>query len=151
MDRNLTRENVKDVLLDLFPNGTPPNDPSIGFATMFDFYRNYRAAEALPITEDGDMLIFQFGTYDWGQGMMFNLVLTRQLIFPDVDQPILWQLNLSYLYDPEPQLDALSGTGDWINDPNNLDHQLEDVMNSEAVSAGLSRRPIKVDVDWVEV
>src|SRR5262249_38857115 len=50
--------------------------PNVGFAEMFAFYHDVRPVDCLPVDSDGDMLLYQWGTYDWGQGKYFNLNLT---------------------------------------------------------------------------
>src|SRR5688572_20396299 len=42
-------------------------DVAGGSAAMLDFYQDHRPADCAQIP-DGDMLLFQWGTYDWGQG-----------------------------------------------------------------------------------
>jgi hypothetical protein len=42
-------------------------EPAEGVELMLAFYRDERAA-GCPIDADGDMLLFQWGTYDWGEG-----------------------------------------------------------------------------------
>jgi hypothetical protein len=48
-------------------------------SAMIIFYRDLRA-EDCRFESDGDMLLFQFGTYDWGNGPRFEFDVTRQLI-----------------------------------------------------------------------
>ena len=59
-------------------------------AAFFDFYRDERA-EGCAVDEDGDMLLFEWGAVDWGEGEHFELSLARQLIFGPGDGKI-WQL-----------------------------------------------------------
>jgi len=49
---------------------------------------------------DNDMLLFQYGVYDWSDenGKHFEFDITRQIRVPDEDEP--YQLNLSLLFDP---------------------------------------------------
>ena len=51
--------------------------------------------------EENDMLLFQYGTYDWGNefGKHFMLDITRQFINPDEDEP--YQLSFTLIYEPE--------------------------------------------------
>ena len=51
-----------------------------GFDAMLAFYREVRA-EGYDLARDGDMLLYQWGTYDWGRGKHFELSMTRQLLF----------------------------------------------------------------------
>ena len=51
---------------------------------------------------DSDMLLYQYGTYDWGDelGKHFSFDITRQFIEPEEDEP--YQLSFVLIYDPEP-------------------------------------------------
>jgi hypothetical protein len=53
-----------------------------GIEAMLDFYRNTRADDC-SLDDDGDMLLFQWGTSDWGKGPEFDLGITRQFIRGD--------------------------------------------------------------------
>ena len=41
------------------------------------FYTEVRASRVADETEDGDMLLFQYGSYDFGNGLDFHFDLTR--------------------------------------------------------------------------
>ncbi len=53
--------------------------PADGIDLMTSFYLEERA-EGCGIDNDGDMLLYQWGTYDWGEGESFEFDITRQLI-----------------------------------------------------------------------
>lgn len=53
--------------------------PTQGINLMLDFYSDERA-EGCQIEEDGDMLLFQWGVYDWGEREHFEVNITRQFI-----------------------------------------------------------------------
>jgi hypothetical protein len=63
--------------------GLHPRDLNLadGCEALFDFYRDLRPrGRVFEQQEDADMLLFQWGTYDWGKGEHFSFNLTRQLI-----------------------------------------------------------------------
>ena len=98
--------------------GDPIEDLSVrdGFGRMIEFYRTHRIDGAEDESRDGDMLLLQWGTYDWGQGPSFQLNLTRQLVFPigEMDQE-LWQLLLTFHYEPGSETEALGRGNDWCH------------------------------------
>ncbi len=51
--------------------------------------------------KEADMLLFQYGTYNWGNefGNHFSLDITRQFIDPEQDEP--YQLSFTLIYEPE--------------------------------------------------
>jgi hypothetical protein len=62
------------------------------------------------------MLLFQWGTYDWGSGKHFEVDVTRQVIFPDeADDDALWQLHLTYRAAPSPERTALGSGNRWCS------------------------------------
>src|SRR5262245_12746457 len=82
-----------------------------GFDTMLHFYRDVRA-NACPFEQDGDMLLFQWGTYltlhpDQLMDEASNLNVTRQLIPEGAQDDDIWQLALNFDFEPIGELRAL--------------------------------------------
>lgn len=54
---------------------------------------------------DGDMLLFQYGVYDWGSGRWFEVRMVRQFIVESwrrhPDYARMEQLDLTLFYPPE--------------------------------------------------
>src|SRR5690554_5476422 len=69
--------------------------PDAGLRALIDFYANVRADGYDP-GADEDMLLFQWGTYDWGEGERFEIDLVRQVMVNEA----IWQLHLTYRYPP---------------------------------------------------
>lgn len=61
---------------------------------MAEFYHIHRA-EDCEVDEDGDMLLYQWGTYDWGAGRWFEINITRQFIPSDGAEDEILQLSLT--------------------------------------------------------
>ena len=59
--------------------------PSAAVKLMTEFYQCIRA-DNCALEAAGDMLLFQWGTYDWGNGPFFTYNLTRQFMFPETFQ-----------------------------------------------------------------
>jgi hypothetical protein len=78
-------------------HGTP--SPTEGVLAMLAFFADVRADDCDPATGH-DMLLFQWGTYDWGKGKHDEVDITRQFISPvapeDEDDDTIWQLSLTY-------------------------------------------------------
>jgi hypothetical protein len=88
-----------------------------GFSMMLDFYRLQRADDCL-IEADGDMLLFEWGTYDWGSGEVFSMKLTRQLIGDiDGEDEDIWQLSLVFRFAPTARLRNLGSGNQWCPSP----------------------------------
>jgi hypothetical protein len=90
-----------------------------GFEALLDFYGDMRA-EGCAFEEDGDMLLFQWGTYLTLRPGEFadevsNLNLTRQLIPEGGEDDDIWQLALNFEFEPTSQLRALGNGDRWCH------------------------------------
>src|SRR5689334_3955432 len=82
--------------------------PIQGISLMINQYRHERA-EGCPIGKDGDMLLYQWGTYDWGHGERFEINISRQFIeSTDDEQGTMRQLSLTFRFEPDEALRDLS-------------------------------------------
>ena len=86
---------------------------------MTGFYREERA-EGCAVDGDGDMLLYQWGTYDWGEGESFELDITRQLITGGEDDDI-FQLSLTFRFRPTAALRELGASNRWCHSPDELE------------------------------
>lgn len=125
-------------------------DPADAFSRLIDIFEAERIPGALPEHEDGDMLLFQHGTYDWGSGPGFDLELTRQLVFgpDDPDETEIWQLRLVYRYDPEPALAELGRHSRWFHSPAEASAARAHIAASPALRACRGRMPTEAAIEW---
>ena len=93
-----------------------PRTPRAGIESMIAFYNGVRF-EDVDLESDGDMLLFQWGTYDWGNGAMFEIDMTRQLIATNGEDDDIWQLHLTYRFAPSEALGALGKGNRWCARP----------------------------------
>ena len=86
--------------------------PAQGVSEMLKFYCGIRAEGCT--SADGDMLLFQWGTYDWGAGLHFEVDITRQFIAVHLeDDDAISQLHLTYRYLPIPVLNECGSGNRW--------------------------------------
>lgn len=98
-------------------NGLRPSD---GIRLMLDFYRTVRA-EGCDMERDGDMVLFQYGTYERHGSQRFELGVARQFITEGAEDEDIRQLSLTFEFDASPGLAAL-GSGDrWCPSPDDVD------------------------------
>jgi len=91
---------AKSRFVDRLENGGQSLDaltPAAGIEAMLAYYAEERV-DGCPLDEDGDMLLFQWGTYDWRDGPAFEVSIVRQFIVTDDEEPR--QLNLRFRYAP---------------------------------------------------
>ena len=91
--------------------------PRDGIEQMLSFYRSMPASGCAG--PDGDMLLFQWGTYDWGEGRHFEIGITRQFIEQDAgeDDDAISQLSLTYRFEPTPERVTLGDGNRWCHGP----------------------------------
>lgn len=102
--------------------------PSAGIEPMLCFYRDERA-EGCPFEGDGDMLLYQWGAYDWGEGTSFELDITRQFIIPG-DEDVVEQLALTFRFPPASVPDGLGAGNRWCRTPEGLPELREFIEGS---------------------
>jgi hypothetical protein len=84
---------------------------------MLDFYARVPAS-GLAATE-GDMLLFQFGVHDRGDGEHFEFNITRQFI-TDGEDGDMSQLRCTVYYEPTTTLRAIGSGNRWCGSPDGL-------------------------------
>ena len=133
-------------------SGTPISSltPAEGIRLMLDFYRDVRA-DGCQLEEDGDMLLFQWGTYDFGEGRSFQFNITRQFMLSEPededDDAAMSQLSLTFHFTPSPQLDTLEGNR-WCSTPEDLADFEAFITGGEAHRAVATARPTNVTLDF---
>ncbi|MCZ2342849.1 MAG: hypothetical protein LC104_13830 [Bacteroidales bacterium] len=125
--------------------------PASGIEMMLRFYEEERV-DRCSLDDDGDLLQFQWGLYDWGEGERFELNISRQLMTNEVagDEQIR-QLALTFGFAPTPAL-AEAGDGDqWCDTPEGLDEFRQFITTSAGMQATTGHLPERVDLTWDEV
>ena len=110
-------------------------------AAFFDFYGAERA-EGSAIEDAGDMLLFEWGVVDWGEGENFELSLARRMIFGEDDD--IWQLKLTYAFPPTDAFRALGDGNRWCGSPEDLAEFRDAVEKSDAYRAALAEAALGI-------
>jgi hypothetical protein len=121
-----------------------------GSEAFFNFYRNERPnGRVFEQNEDADMLLFQWGTYDWGTGEHFAFNLTRQLIVSeDGDDEDIWQLSLTFEFEADRELRALGNGDKWCHSLSTLPEFRDYVWQSAAFTACAGRQARRAVLDY---
>jgi hypothetical protein len=118
------------------------------FREMLAFYEQERV-EGCDVGADADMLLFQWGTYDWGNGGEFEIGLTRQVILPEaVDDSAIWQLHLTYRFIPTEALVSLGAGERWCRTPSEVPELRQLMESTAAYQAMAHQKPQGVTVDY---
>jgi hypothetical protein len=119
------------------------------FGRFVDFYRE-QPFGGLDPADDADMLLFQFGCYDWGDGERFEVSLTRQFAHRGSEGE-LSQLHADFYFEPEPDLRALGADDKWCQSPAQASALLADILAGPAVAAVRALQPVRREISWERV
>lgn len=121
--------------------------PRRGIEAMLAFYGDVRAMDC-DLDNDGDMLLFQWGTYDVGSGVHFRVDITRQFIGQGAEDDDIWQLHLTFELDPTDEHAAL-GSGDrWCHSPSELGDFASHVRSHPAIASVGARSDALITMDY---
>lgn len=115
-------------------------DALVGLNTMVAFYREVRG-QGLRFERDEDMLLFQWGCYERNDGVAFDFDITRQLIFDEPEEGSIWQLSLSFHFDPTDDLRALGDSNRWCESLDALPSFEEFLTDHPAVALVANHAP----------
>lgn len=120
---------------------------------MTDFYRDQRASDC-EISEDGDMLLFEWGVYRWG-GESFRVGVTRQFIPRGGNGDAIYQLALEIHYEPDDEVRAAQTaarasrtSNKWCDSPEDLNGFLDFIAVSPAMALAVQRSPSKATLEY---
>jgi hypothetical protein len=107
--------------------------PTVGIEAMLAYYAEERA-DGCRLDEDGDTLLFQWGTHDRGDHPTFEFSIVRQLIVAGDEDEEPSQLDLRFRF--EPAAGASAGEGNrWCETPDRLPDFRRFVNESAALKA----------------
>ena len=122
---------------------------------MLEFYEAERFRGCVR-EEDGDMLLFQWGTVASDDSAHFDLDIIRQLMPSegaedtddlDNDDEGILQLSLTFRFTPTSELEALGSGDEWCASPSDLPAFRAFIDSSPAFTLVGSRVPTEVALD----
>jgi hypothetical protein len=112
--------------------------PREAIEVMLEFFRSVRA-EGCSMERDGDMLLFQWGVYERGGRNRFIFYVTRQLIPERGDDEDIWQLSLTFTFDPLPNLESIGNGNRWCESLDAVD-EFEKFVRSHPATVATGER-----------
>ena len=110
---------------------------------VLNFYRDVRASD-VTLEADGDMLLYQWGVYDSGQGPAFEFDLTRQFAVDwELDDDALFQLSLTLRFEAAVGASLESGH-EWCLHPDDVGALRTFIADSAAFRAVADLQPLSV-------
>ena len=123
--------------------------PAEAVGVMLDFYRQVHIDDVALEDSGGDMLLYQWGTYDWGQGRFFQCDITRQFIVADSDgDEGFRQLALTCFFQPSPAFDVLTKGNRWCRSADDLVGFEAFIRESGAYQAVGTLKPHKITIEY---
>ena len=121
---------------------------------MLDLYSTARA-DNCDLEADGDSLLFQWGTYDWGNGKNFEYNITRQFIFPtkfkdeeeEWEEDTIWQLSLTLKFQPLDKFEGLKGN-QWCDSPDDVSGFRKFIESHESTKLASEEQPTVVELEY---
>ena len=118
--------------------------PQDALDRFLSFFLKYKI-KAQPEHEEEDMLLYQYGTYDWtGKGGMYEFNLTRQFEIPN-DEEFL-QLSLTLLYRPD-MIGEIEADNSWSTDFENLEAWTTHIKSTPGFKIVDGIPPYKVEIE----
>jgi hypothetical protein len=116
-----------------------------GIEEMLAFYESVLPTGC--VNERGDMLLFQWGTYDWGNGKQFEIDITRQFIESAAeDDDAISQLHLTFKFSPDKDTAALGAGNRWCKSQSEIRAFREFIMSNPVFRATADLDPPAVSV-----
>jgi hypothetical protein len=149
----MTPKNAKQELEKRKDSSTPISSltPVQGIRLMLDFYRDVRV-DGCELDEDGDTVLVQWGTYDFGEGRSFQFDLTRQFTAAELkdedDDSAMSQLSFTFHFTPSAQFEALKDGNRWCRTPDELKDFEAFITGSDAHRAVATAPPQKVTLEY---
>ena len=111
-----------------------------GVAEMLSFYES--VAPLGCTIENGDMLLLQWGTYDWGDDPQFEINIARQFMESAAeDNDAISQLQVTFKFPPDKDTAALGNGNRWCNSQSEIQQFREYIFSNRAFLAnGLGSR-----------
>jgi hypothetical protein len=117
--------------------------PQNALESIIEFYNQYKT-ELPDDAPDNDMLLFQYGYYDWsGQGIKFQLNVTRQIADPNDDE--FFQFGITLNYRPE-DIEEIEDFNLWSMDSPSVEEWKEIVMNTDGFKRASASIPINYEI-----
>jgi len=113
--------------------------------SMLDFYATVRA-EDVDVDRDGDMVLFQWGTYRFAGMPSFHYDMTRQFMTPDGEDESIWQLSITLHFEPDEATKKLGHGDRWCARPDELPSLREFIEQAPPTAYARTTKPTRVAV-----
>ena len=119
---------------------------------MVDFYNEYQIQNVDSTIPDNDMLLFEYGIYDWqdGKGENFTISIVRQFYIEDEVSDGFTQLHFVLYFDKDEFKGVEASANKWSVDFENIDEWKQYVIKMEGFKLVEEKLPHSFDIFSVE-
>lgn len=114
------------------------------------FYSQVRCA-GLESAQHSDMLLFQWGVYDWGQGAGFEFDLTRQFTTGKRGDADMSQFRLTAYFEPTKPLKELQAGNRWCEGLSDIEAFRAFIFTSGTLALVAKLIPKRIVATWSPV
>lgn len=114
---------------------------------VIDFFNNYSIRNVDSTIPDDDMLLFEYGIYDWqdGKGENYTIDIARQFYIEDEESDGRFQLHLIMYYDSE-EFRGVEAANKWSVDFENVEEWKNHVINTQGFKAAENKQAKAFDI-----
>jgi hypothetical protein len=131
--------------LDESDSDVADSNPKSALDSVASFYRIARF-ENCDVDNDGDMLLFQWGVNDWGDGEFFDVDFTRQLIDGSNDENLITQVSFRFRYPATDQFRAIEPSNVWCEHIDMINRFSDDILASRSFQLANRMTQSKTDI-----
>ncbi|QEG22270.1 hypothetical protein MFFC18_21460 [Mariniblastus fucicola] len=121
------------------------SNPKSALDLVAGFYRIARF-ENCDLDNDGDMLLFQWGVNDLGDGEFFDVDFTRQLIDGSNDENLITQVSYRFRYRATDQFRSIESGNVWCEHIDLINRFSDDVRASRTFQLANRMTQSKIDI-----
>ncbi len=115
------------------------------FGAMFDYYAEVRVNGCDP-GNDEDLLLLDWGSYDWGSGRAYEVDLSRQVMVPGGGEEDVIDLHIVYRFPNEGDLAKIPVGNDWWGSPSKVTEFSEALVDNPALVAVGDAEALSVEI-----
>jgi hypothetical protein len=119
--------------------------PEDGIRGLVKFYQMERI-DGCDMENDGDMLLFQWGIYNFTGKNEFQINITRQLLLLEEDEP--YQLSLTFYYDVNDDNSTIKAGNFWCNNVKDISGFLRMIDKNSTYQVLKDKKAAKVEMTY---
>lgn len=148
MKTELTKDSIENAFKEKVSESLTVNN---ALQFVIDFYTNYEIKNVDTTIPDNDMLLFEYGIYDWqdGKGKNYTIDITRQFYIENEDSDGFSQLHLMLYFNSE-EYKNIEAANKWSIDFESIEDWKVFVSNTEGFQLAEGKVAKAFDIFLIE-